>query len=185
MDTILSHCSSVCSSIAPPGAADAGVVHEDVDLTLALEHRSERGSHAGVVVDVELDHLGVDALVADHLGEVALAGVPHAGVDAVAAATERQRRLVAEPRAAPRDHDDAHAHAPCQMISAPVSPIPAAVLGCGSLLGEAALLALEDDVVRVRHQEGCGTVGDDADAPAHQREQEPREAAPGQRPDAR
>ena len=47
--------------------------------------------HAGVVVDVEREHLGVEPLVAEHLGQVALVGVAHGRVHAVAAPAERQR----------------------------------------------------------------------------------------------
>ena len=46
------------------GAAEAGVVDEHVDLALALEHLADARPHVGVVVDVELEHLGVEALVA-------------------------------------------------------------------------------------------------------------------------
>ena len=77
VEMIACHASSVHSSMRGAGAAEAGVVDEHVDAALALEHLADAGAHAGVVVDVELQHLGVEALVAQHLGEVALVGVAH------------------------------------------------------------------------------------------------------------
>ena len=88
-------------------AADAGVVHEHVDVARLVEDLGEPVRHRGVVGDIELDELHLDAGVGRHRqqlpGAVDIANRP---VHDVALAGEVDGGRAADAAVRPGDHTD-------------------------------------------------------------------------------
>ena len=82
----------------------AGVVDEDVQAPEALGRALDEGAGGGLVGDVDLERLGLAALLRDPRGEVAQAiGPPRAERHRGPRPGARERRRLADPRGRPRD----------------------------------------------------------------------------------